>query len=183
MKNMEIKNYKLKKISFDNTPELPSDIAYDDNLDFLFIADSANKKILKFSKEKEDNFKLNTRFDIPGKLPDEKKEITDTDILFLTIDHKNQILYILDSFEGRIYEMNYDGRSIKEIVQSDFLKYSSGIVYSEQNKYIAINNPEENMIILFNTAGDLINIYSTTRGIGEGQMNRPVSSEFVNKKL
>lgn len=178
-RSSEIKNYKITKMSFDKPLLKPSDISFDDNMDILFVADSNQKKIMKFKKKKDDMFVLSTIFNIPGKIQD-KKENEEIDGLFCVLNKQKKLLYILDAFEGKIFETTYDAGEIKEIIQSNNIKYSTDISLDEYGHFITISNPEENTIMIFSNNGDLINVYSTTWGFGEGQMNRPVSSEVIN---
>ncbi|MCX8094399.1 MAG: glycosyltransferase family 39 protein, partial [Candidatus Goldbacteria bacterium] len=177
MRNSEIKNCKISKLFLNDVPTKPSDIAFDNNLKILFLSDSNKREILKYIMIGEDKFNMDFKIDIPGKLPDKEKEIYDN--LFLTLNSYNKILYVLDSYYGRIIEVNYDGALLKELVNSDYLKNSSDINYSENKNYLIVNNPEKNTIMIFDMSGNLIDAYSTTRGIGEGQMNSPVSAEFI----
>jgi len=178
MRNSEIKNYKITKPEFNVQISEPSDIDYDNNLNILFVADSGEKRILKFLKDKEDAFVLKTEIRIPGKIIKNKRnEISD--VLFITLNSRNETLYVLDSIEGKIYEIDYNGNLKKEIVQSDYIKNSTDITFSKNNNCLTVCNPEENLIMMFDINGILNDAYCTTRGIGEGQMNRPVSSEIT----
>ncbi len=178
MRNSEIKNYKITKLDFDVKLIAPSDLLYDEKLNLLFVADSGEKKIFKFTRQKNEIFKLELKISIPGKLTgDESNEITD--ILFITSDIAKEILYVLDSIEGKVYEINYEGNLLREVVQSDYIKNSTDIKFIEKTECFIINNPEENIFIIFDKNWNIKNAYSTIRGYGEGQMNRPVSSDLT----
>jgi len=178
MRSSEIKNYKITKLNFDINLAAPSDILYDENLHLLFVVDSKERKIFKFSKQKEDTFKLDLKIDIPGKLSgNEKNEIPD--ILFIAADTGKKMLYALDSIEGKVYEIGYEGNLIREVAQSYYIKNSSDIKFMEKTGCFIVSNPEENIFMIFDINWNLKSAYSTTRGIGEAQMNRPVSLELT----
>ena len=177
MRNSEIINYKVNKLILNTNLSAPSDISYDKNSNILFVADSKEYKIYRFIKKQEDNFELNAKIDIPVSNKTKNEEYQD--ILFITSDYENKLLYVLDSIAGKIFEFDYDGNFKKQFIESDYLKGATDIKISRYKNDFIISNPEENLILIFDKNGNLIDTYSTTRGIGEGQLNRPTSAEVV----
>lgn len=104
------------------------------------------------------------------------------DGLFCAIDKQRNILYILDLVEEKVFKTDYEAKSMKEIIKSSYIKYSTDISFNEAEQLISISNSEENTVMIFGIDGVMAAVYAMNRGIGEGQMNKPVSSGIINGK-
>lgn len=182
MRSNEIKGSVLTAVKLDSPLLAPSDAVVNAAGGVLYVADSGAWKILKFTRQPDLSYRLSTRFDPvkPGIFGIIKPTISDgsTGPLFLALDRVKNLLYSLDGRSGRITVFDSDGRLIKELASDRLLKDCASLAVSVSGDMLAAANPETNMFFIIGMDGKVINGYTTTNGIGMGQLNRPCYAGF-----
>jgi DNA-binding beta-propeller fold protein YncE len=185
MRNNEIKNYSLIALALDTALKAPSDAAINDSGDTLYVADSGARKILIFKKSGDAGFRLASQYDPvkPGFSGIFRKRISDgsTGPLFIALNKKENLLYVLDAEAGRIRVFNEKGSLVKEPVSGGVFKDASSIALSGGDDMMVTANPETNMIVTAGADGKIQAVYATTNGIGMGQLNRPCYAGFDSR--
>ncbi len=178
----EIKGYKISGLKLGAELKAPTDIAVSRDGKTLFITDSGLRKVLKFNASTDGSYTLAAQF-APGKkgmFDFLRPAVTNgaAGYLYAAINHEFRLLYVLDSYKGKISEFDLDGNLKKELISGKFLRQASSLAVSNGGLLIAAANPEENMFVVLNIDGEIISAYSTTHGLGMGQLNMPSRAVF-----
>ncbi len=168
------REYSVVKLLLPAGIKSASDLGFDGRERNLFVADSGAGKIYRLRDDGNGKLEALGSFDVKMK----KRFVffggpSGDNCLYIAYDEAHKALFVLDSCAGRITEFGTDGTYRRTITTGKFLKGCNYISVSRDGGHFATSNTDSNVVFLIDRNGTISSSYATTRGNGEGQLNRP----------